>query len=244
MLLTGIGIVLVIGAAVYFFGGKKIQGRMKARGRDAADRFADGIGDVVDDRNEKIHSAKERVGSFRNQIAELMEASATAAAKAQAHVDEAEKYAEMAELAVEEGEDAAAMECLATQQQQEELAQTLLGSVEMMDEQIEELTAQLHEAEGDIEGAERSTATFKARHAALELRERMQSTTAFGGVGELDFGADDDALDRKERLLDAKDKLNQSPGKSAIRDLEKKVADRGLANKLAALKAKKENANA
>jgi len=239
---TIIGIVFgiaVLGGGYFFVTNKKVQSRTKARVRGVGEGLADGLGDIVDDRKEGIIAREKKNVELRGSLAKVLAQINKTKEDAQGAIEEAEKYSGLVDEAIASEDDNAASDFMEAQESQEEIAESLTKAVESLEVQFEDLKAQLDESYEDVKDAKRETATFEARHTALELRKQMSDKVgAFDVGGGLDFSEQDEALRQQERELEANEQLATSSIDTSVTKFEKSAKRTKLARKLAARKAK------
>lgn len=236
---TGVVFVVLCVVGYFFVTNKKVKRRVKSRFDDLGNKIADATGDITDDRREAINERVESNADLEKRLTNVLVEIDTAKDGAEEAIANAQKFGELAAEAVSFDNDEAAMNFLGQQEDAEALSKTLLGTVEALDSTFRDLKRQLDNSREDVASAKRQTASFEARNTALDLRKKMQETkNAFGGQGSLDFSDSDDELKRKERELDAADKMSGTESQNAVQDFEKQKAQRARQDKLAALKGK------
>ena len=243
LILVIVVLVGIIGAVLYFKSAK-VRGRLKARGSELGNAFADGIGDVTDDRREAISSRKETNAQLESKLVDVLSAIDEAKERAEERIAEAQKFSELSKEAVEANNDEAAMSFINSQESAEDQAKTFLGTVESLETVFNDLKSKLDESKTAVKTAENETSSFEARHTALELRKQMSAASgAFGEAGSLNFDAQDDDLRSQERKLAAAEKISTTSGDKAMADFQASRAKKSRNSKLDALKKEMSKSN-
>lgn len=224
-------LLVAAGAVFIYFGKGKLANRLKCRASDAHETLADAAGNAIDDRQVKIREGEKAYEKITDALVQLMTDINVNGEKVENYLLEADKFTKLAKKAKEDGNMDAAKEAIGKATVAEKSAEAYKKALGSLEAERDKLMAQREKLNSNINNAKANTAIYKARYSAAELQGRMLKSDAFGGVGNLDFSEDDEALARLEAENEARSSLESTPD-SALENYKKSVDDDELMRKL------------
>jgi phage shock protein A len=235
----GIGIGILVGVFAYSkLSDSKIAFRLRGLTNRSSEKAADRLGNIVNDRKQKIVERQEINKTLREQLGQVKSEIILNSKRHEEVVKEAEKYNTLAQAAVQRGNEQAAREALSRKQEKEKLANVLLQTVQTAESAYNDLKGRYDSSTEEVKMAETSQASFQAEFNSLALRKRMQeSSAAFGGIGNLDFSSSESELEKMRAEVQALDEVDSST--SSLQNLEQELGMSAVDRELNLLKARK-----